>query len=415
MQTIDELVEAADVRAARRVVRETDTDTLRHMAELVEIPAPPFGEEARGEYVLDRFRELGLHDVHRDEAGNVLGTLPGAAEPDAGPVMVAAHLDTVFDEQTDVRLRREGDRWCAPGISDNVRGLAAMLALARGCTEAGVRTRRPLVLVASVGEEGIGDLRGVKHIFRSDGPWLHAAAFLAIDGAGMDRIIDRGVGSRRYHIDVRGEGGHSWSDWGIANPVHAIGNAIAELMRLRLRHTPRTVLSVTRVGGGTSVNAVPQAAWLELDLRSESERALARLDRRVQAIVRRAVGAAARRRRRGTAGLDLDVRSIGQRPAGRTRDETLLLAAAAATRAVGAEPEGTASSTDANVAMALGIPALCVGAGGRAGGMHTTDEWYTNERGPEGIERVLLIVLAAAGLAPSALATPPAPPNGRPG
>jgi tripeptide aminopeptidase len=397
--TVDELTGDTRVQAARRVIRETDADTLRQMAELVEIPAPPFGEAARGDYVLERFRELGLDDVQRDEVGNVLGTLPDAGDPGAPPVLLAAHLDTVFDEHTDVRLRREGDRWCAPGISDNVRGLAALLALARSCKEASLRTQRRLVLVASVGEEGVGDLRGVKHLLRPDGGWRHTGAFLAIDGAGLDRIIDHGVGSRRYHVEVRGEGGHSWSDWGIANPIHAVGNAIAELMRLRLHRTPRTVLSVTRIGGGTSINAVPQAAWLELDLRSESEHALAHLDRRVQATLRAAVSAAARRRRRGTAGLNLDVRSIGERPAGRTQDEALMQAAFAATRAVGAVPEQTASSTDANVAMSLGIPALCVGAGGRAGGMHTTEEWYTNEQGPEGIERVLLIALAAAGLA----------------
>jgi tripeptide aminopeptidase len=402
VSTVQQLIGFARVQSARRVVRETDAETLRQMAELVEIPAPPFGEEARGRYVLQQFRDLGLRDVHRDDAGNVIGMLPDAAEPDAGPVVVAAHLDTVFDEHTDVRLRREGDRWCAPGISDNVRGLAALLAMARGFKQTSVRTRRPLALVASVGEEGIGDLRGMKHLFRPDGPWRRAAAFLAIDGAGLDRIIDRGVGSRRYRATVRGEGGHSWSDWGIANPIHAVGNAVAELMRLRLRRAPRTVLSVTRTGGGTSVNAVPQAAWIEMDLRSESEQALARLDRRVQETLRRAVSAAARRRRRGTAGLDLDVQSIGQRPAGRTQDAALLKAAVAATRAVGGRPDHTASSTDANVPMSLGIPAICVGAGGQAGGMHTLNEWYTNDAGPEGIERVLLIVLATTGVAQTA-------------
>ncbi len=401
MPSVDELIGAASVQSARRVIRETDADTLRQMKVLVEIPAPPFGEAARGDFVLDRFREMGLSDVHRDEVGNVLGTLPHAA-PDAAPVLVAAHLDTVFDEHTDVTLRRDGERLCAPGISDNVRGLAALLAIARALTATSLRTHRPIVLVASVGEEGVGDLRGVKHLFRPDGGWRRAAAFLAVDGAGLDRIIDRGVGSRRYHVDVSGEGGHSWSDWGIANPVHAVGNAVAELVRLRLRRSPRTVLSVTRIGGGTSVNAIPQSAWLELDMRSESEQALARLDRRVQETLHKAVSAAARRRRQGTAGLNLDVRSIGQRPAGEAGDDTLVQAAIAATRAVGASPEHTASSTDANVPMSLGIPALCVGAGGRAGSMHTTDEWYTNEQGPEGIERALLILLSVAGLASTA-------------
>ena len=398
MPTVDELIGFTEVRAARDVLRDTDADTLDDMAELVQIPAPPFGEEARGQRVLERFRALGLADAHRDDVGNVLGTLPGAERPDAPPVLVAAHLDTVFDAHTDVTLHRDGVRWRAPGISDNVRGLAALLAVARACTRSALRTRSPLVLVATVGEEGVGDLRGVKHLFGT-GAWRRAAAFVAVDGAGLDRVIDRGVGSRRYHVDVRGVGGHSWSDWGIANPVHAVGNAVSELMRLRLRRTPRTVLSVTRIGGGTSVNAVPQSAWLELDMRSESERALARLDHRVQQALRRGVAVAARRRRHGTAGLQLVVRPIGTRPAGRTDGGALVDAAVAATRAVGAEPEHTASSTDANVPMSLDIPAICVGAGGYAGAMHTTDEWYENRQGPEGIERLLLIALAMAGLA----------------
>ncbi len=393
-ERVGRLVSDEAVERARRSIRETDERTLADMEAVVVIPAPPFGETERGEWMLGRFESLGLEAVERDEAGNVLGRLPGR-EPDAAPVILSAHLDTVFDEGTDLTVRRDGARIRAPGIADDARGLAAILAIVRALGAAGLVPRRPLALAATVGEEGRGDLRGVKHLFREDGPYRRAAAFMTLDGTGLDRVIDRGVGSRRYRATIRGPGGHSWSDWGLANPVHAVGAATAALAEIRLRSEPRTVLSVTRLGGGTSVNAIPQSAWLELDLRSVSPEVLEAMDERVREAIRRAVAAANRRRKRGTERLELELELIGDRPAGQTEAGALIVEAAdAATRAVGVEPRRAASSTDANVPMALGIPAVGMGAGGRSGGMHTTDEWYENEGGPEGIERALLVALA---------------------
>lgn len=394
---VERLLAHGSVNSAREVIRATDERTIEDMIAATEIPAPPFGEGARGAWMEERFRELGLDEVHVDDVGNVLGRLPAASATDTDPVLVAAHLDTVFPAGTDVTVHRDGPRLRAPGITDDARGLAALLAVARAVTRAGVGPGRPLVLVATVGEEGPGDLRGVKHLFRANGPWRRAAAFITLDGTGTERVIHRGVGSRRYRATVRGPGGHSWSDWGLANPIHAVGAAVASLSGLRLPRSPRTVLSVTRTGGGTSVNAIPQEAWLELDLRSESGATLEDIDARVQETLRREVTAAGRRRRRGTPGLTLDIEHIGDRPAGSTApDRPLVQAAVAATHAVGAEPELVASSTDANVPMALGIPAIGLGVGGASGALHTTQEWYENEQGPPGIERALLVALAAA-------------------
>lgn len=385
------------VARAREVIRSTDATTLDDQVAATEIPAPPGAEAERGAWMAARLGELGLQEIHHDDVGNVLARFPATLDPSADPVLLSAHLDTVFPDGTDVRVRRDGDRLLAPGIADDARGLATLLALARCMGEAGVVPARPLVFVATVGEEGPGDLRGVKHLFRADGPWRRAAAFVTVDGTGLERVIHRGVGSRRYRATVRGPGGHSWSDWGLANPIHAVGAATTALAALRLPRSPRTVLSVTRTGGGTSINAIPQAAWLELDLRSEAADTLATFDARVQEILRREVTAAGRRRRRGSDPLTLDLERIGDRPAGSTPvDAPLVLAAVAATREVGAEPDLASSSTDANVPMALGIPAICLTAGGLSGATHTTEEWYVNEAGAAGVERALLLALAAA-------------------
>lgn len=374
-----------------------DADTLREQVELVAIPSPPFGEEARGAWVMERFRALGLGAVRRDEVGNVLGAWPADAG-EGDPVVVAAHLDTVFPETTDVRPRKQGKRIHAPGITDNCRGLAGMLAVARVLAESGLRPARPVVFAATVGEEGIGDLRGAKHLFRAGAPLRQAAAFIALDGSGMRRIVHRAIGSRRLRVEVDGPGGHSWSDRGAPNPILAIGAAAAEIGTLALPHPGRSALTVARVGGGSSVNAIPEQAWAELDLRSEVAGALAQMEDSVRAILARGVAEQNGARRQGTGPLRLAIRAIGDRPSGETPEShPLVRAAAAVTTGLGAQPELVGSSTDANVPMALGIPSIAIGAGGDSGGIHTLDEWYSNEQGPLGVERALLIVLAAAG------------------
>jgi tripeptide aminopeptidase len=360
--------------------------TVEHMCEATAIPSPSFHEAERGRWFAARLRELDL-ETAVDDVGNVIAITP-AADATAARVVIAAHLDTVFAAGTPLGIRREGTRLKGPGISDNARGLAGVLALARALRAVGWPTRRPLALVGSVGEEGAGDLRGVKHYIAQHRD--RTAAFIALDGAGAARIINAGVGSRRLRVTFRGPGGHSWSDFGAPNAIHACGRAIASLTALRLPDPPRTTLSVGRIGGGTSINTIPAEAWFELDLRSEALDVLQQLESDVRDLLEQARAAE-------SAGLDIEV--FGDRPAGRTsHDDPLVRAALEATRAIGLTPELASSSTDANVAMSAGIPAIAIGAGGDAGGTHTLEEWYDNKGGPAGIERALMVVLDAAGL-----------------
>jgi tripeptide aminopeptidase len=387
-----------DLHPVRAAARRADAAALREQLELAAIPAPPFGEERRGERVLERFREIGLDAPRRDEVGNVLGTLAGSGADEA-PLVVAAHLDTVFAAATDLTPRREGERIYAPGITDNARGLAGMLAVARVLVRARVRPRRPVVFVGTVGEEGPGDLRGVKHLFRAGAPLRRAAAFVALDGSGLRRIVHRAVGSRRLRVEVEGPGGHSWIDHGAPNPIHALGAAVAGVSTLPLPHPGRSALTVARIGGGTSINAIPDAAWMELDLRSEAPGTLGEMEAEVRRVLESAVEAENAARRAGTEPLACRVEVIGDRPSGETPPKSpLVQAAAEVTRGLGIAPELVGSSTDANVPMALGIPSIAIGVGGGSGGIHTVDEWYSNENGALGLERTLLIVLAAAGL-----------------
>ncbi len=388
------------VAEARRLAHAGDEETLADMLELVAIPAPPFGEEERGRRLAERFREIGLLDVVTDAVGNVLGRLPGPASGEASPVLLAAHLDTVFPEETPIRVRREGGRILAPGISDNCRGLAAMLAVGRAMTGAALAPARPVVLVGTVGEEGVGDLRGVKHLFREGAPWRRAEAFISLDGTGLRRIVSRAIASRRLRVVIRGPGGHSWADYGLANPIHALALTAAEIARTSVPHRPRTSLTIGRIGGGTSVNAIPDEAWCEIDIRSEGPAPIDTLEARIRDALSSALSEADAHRRRGTPVLEPDVELIGDRPGGETpADSPLLATARAATLLVGESTELVGSSTDANLPIALGIPAIAMGAGGEAGGTHTTEEWYSNEKGPEGVERALLTVLGVAGLA----------------
>jgi tripeptide aminopeptidase len=395
------LLESPGVQHARARIRALDQATLELQVTLARIPSPPGEEAERGEQVRRLFMERGLADVHADEVGNIHGHLPAAQVLDAGaaPVLVTAHLDTVFPRATDLTPRRENGRILVPGIADNARGLAALLTLAEIMREGALRTRRPVIFIATVGEEGVGDLRGVKHLFRAGADFREAEAFVSLDGSGLRRIVQRAVGSKRLRLRIRGSGGHSWSDWGLANPLHALGAAIAAMREIELATSPRSTLTVARAGGGTSVNAIPAEAWLELDLRSEGRDALAAIEPQVRERVAAAVEGENRGRREGTPALETEWEVIGDRPGGETPEAAALVQAAMqVTRALGAEPELVSSSTDANVPISLGVPAITVGAGGESGGIHTTDEWYSNDGGPTGIERALLLTLAIAGL-----------------
>ena len=396
---LEPLLQHRAVDEARARVHQDDPRTIAEQLELVAIPAPPFGEAERAEAVRERFERYGLADVSTDEVGNVLGWFGASEDRAAPPVVVSAHVDTIFPTGTSVSVRRRGNRIYAPGISDNTRGLAALLALARALTAAGVRTRNPVVFAATVGEEGTGDLRGVKHLFRDPGPWRRTGAFLSLDGPGLRRIVHRAVGSRRWRVVVDGPGGHSWADRGAPNPIHALGRAVAAIHALA---SGNCALSVGRIGGGTSVNAIPEQAWMEIDLRSETAGRVAIIQREMLREIERAIDAENAGPPPESARLTLRVEPIGDRPAGSTpADSDLVRAAVAATRAVGARPELASASTDANVPMALGIPAVTLGAGGEGGNVHTTGEWYANRGGARGIDRALLVALAMAGVLPA--------------
>jgi acetylornithine deacetylase/succinyl-diaminopimelate desuccinylase-like protein len=386
-----------DPRLVSAVAHATATDevTLADQIALTEVPAPPFAEEARAAVMSGLLLEAGLAEVHTDGIGNVLALRPGAA--DVAPVILSAHLDTVFPPETPIDVRRDGDLLEGPGISDDGRGLAVLLAVARALDAGAITTRAPILFAATVGEEGAGDLRGARHLVGPSGAGRDAAAFISIDGAGLDRVVAYGLGSRRFRLRIRGPGGHSWLDWGLANPIHALGRAVASLVALPLPREPVTTLTVARWGGGTSVNAIPQEAWAEVDCRSACDEHL----ERTEAAVRDAVGAAtaAENARAERGALEADVERIGLRPAGATDPEAgLVRAARMATEAVGVDPVLSLSSTDANAAMAVGIPAITLGGGGEAGGAHTTAEWYRNIRGVEGVARALYTVVLSAGM-----------------
>ena len=392
----ERLLATPAVQRARAQLEATDARTLDEQIALTEIPAPPFDESRRGRRMAELMVESGIDMLETDAVGNVIGRAPGSGAwpgPDSPirPIVVSAHLDTVFPAGTDTRVTREGDTLHGPGISDDARGLAALLALARAAD--GIEFSAPILVVATVGEEGAGNLRGVRHLFSRDGLLSGGCAcFFSLDGAGMRRIVNVGLGSLRYRVTVSGPGGHSWVDYGLPNPIHALARALENITRIPLPKRPATTLSIGRWGGGTSVNAIPTEAWVEFEVRSEAEVELSRMDLEIRSILDRVVVPHASEPRGPHLSLAID--TLGRRPAGTTPvHHPLVQAAISATLAVGEHPELGISSTDANLPMSIGVPAITLGVGGEAGQAHTAAEWYRNTRGPEGILRALLALM----------------------
>ncbi len=386
----------------RAAVADLDAGHDRFVQELIaltEIPAPPFKEAERAKVYADKFRAIGLSEVTIDAEGNVTGIRPGT-DPRAKLVAMTAHLDTVFPEGTPIKVKREGTRLSAPGIGDDTRGLAALLAYVRALDAGKVRTRHPILFVGTVGEEGRGDLRGVRHLFTKSAHKDRIAAFFSVDGSGADRVTHGGVGSKRYHVLFKGPGGHSYGAFGIVNPMAAMSGAVSELYKITLPAKPKTTYAASVTGGGTSVNAIPNEVFMDFDMRSEDPAALADLERRFLGIVAGSVAAenAARSTRVGS--ISADPQTVGDRPAGSTpRDAALVRQTAAALTARGFTPSFESSSTDANIPMSLGIPAVTIGAGGTGGRAHALDEWIDVEKGEsvKGLSAGLLALMAAAG------------------
>lgn len=383
-------------RALRFFETNADAITEEHVG-ICSVPASPFGEQARAEYLSRKFLELGLTEVEIDEEGNCLGLIKGSSQTPL--LVVSAHLDTVFSKDTDFTVVRRDNKLFAPGIADDGCGLAALITLAQAIQIEQIPIEGSILFVGTVGEEGEGNLRGVRHLF-GKGRWASQIdTFLSFDGPGLDRITNRALGSRRYRVEVSGPGGHSWGDFGLPNPVHAIGRAVSRLAGYPAPKEPRTTFNVGRIEGGTSINSIPSRASIEVDLRSTAERELQRLDAFFRRAMREAVDEENATRRAGDPLLNLKVDLIGERPTGETRaDSPLVELALEATRMLGFVPRLDQSSTDSNLPISLGIPAITLGAGGTSGCSHSLDEWYDPRDRDLGLKRGLLVVLGIVGL-----------------
>jgi acetylornithine deacetylase/succinyl-diaminopimelate desuccinylase-like protein len=391
-QTPAELLNQPAMRAAVDALKRNEPSLLELQAKVCEIPAPPFHEDARSRELERLFKEAGLKDVRIDRAGNVLGVRPGkAARPN---LVFAAHLDTVFPEGTNVKVTRENGVMKGPGIGDDCRGLAVMLGVIRALDEGHVETPGTITFVADVGEEGLGDLRGMKQLF---GETLKGQIdkFVSVDGTGLG-ITNTGVGSNRYRVTFKGPGGHSYGSFGMANPIQAMGRAIAKIDAFEVPSQPKTTFNVGRVGGGTSVNAIPFDAWMEVDMRSPDPAALKALDTKFHAALNEAVDEENRRwTNRGPVSVSAEL--VGIRPAGQTPKESAIVQTAiAVSHALGIDEVLREGSTDANVPMNLGIPAITISGGGIGAGAHSLNESFDTRESWRGTERALLLAVALA-------------------
>lgn len=393
-QTIATIRADAAYLKACEVMRAEHERTVADIIALTEIPSPPFAEERRASAYLEMLRAHGLEEVSQDEVGNVMGLRRGFGNGDI--LVVAAHLDTVFPAGTDVRVRREGTKLFAPGVGDDTRSLAVNLAFLRAMDAAGIRTRHDILFVGDVGEEGLGDLRGIRHLFAHYPKRERIRAFFTVDSPDVDRIVTGGIGSRRYRVTFRGPGGHSFAAFGLVNPMYAMADAARALAAIKVPREPVTTHCVSVVGGGTSINAIPETVTMEVDLRSASAEQLGRLEKRFLEGVQEAV-AAENAAREGT--IVAELIQVGDRPAGHTPNGVpIARLASAAVAAEGYAPSFEWSSTDANIPMSLGIPALRIGSGGTGGRAHSLEEWIDVEieSSLRGMRASLATILAVA-------------------
>ncbi len=391
-QSPEELMKEPTVRAAMEAARADGPHTLDLQVQVCEIPAPPFHEDKRGLEVKRLFEELHLHDVRIDKAGNVIGVRPGkSAHPN---LVFSAHLDTVFPEGTNVKVTRTGDQMKGPGIGDDCRGLALMLSVIRSLDEGHVETPGTITFVADVGEEGLGDLRVMKSLFfdRLKG---QIDKFISVAGTGLG-ITHIGVGSNRYKVTFKGPGGHSYGAFGMANPIQAMGRAIAKIDAFQVPTKPKTTFNVGRVGGGTSVNAIPFEAWMEVDMRSADVAALKQLDNKFHAAIKEAVEEE-NARWNGRGAVTASAELVGMRPAGQTpKDSPIVQTAMAVSRAMQIDEVLREGSTDSNVPMNLGIPAITISGGGIGMGAHSLNESFDGKDAWRGTQRAILLAVALA-------------------
>jgi acetylornithine deacetylase/succinyl-diaminopimelate desuccinylase-like protein len=401
-QEVARLAAAPEVRSAYNWFRSQEPQLAHWQVEVARIPAPPFGESARAAWLAERFRDLALDDVRTDDVGNVFGVSPGYGKRH---VALSAHIDTVFPAGTPLNIKQQGSRLYGPGVSDNGAGLIALLAMAGVLRAVRLRHAMPFVFIGNVGEEGEGDLRGMRHIFTTP-RWKDAIAYsLILDGAGADTIVAEALGSRRFEVIVRGPGGHSWSDFGTPNPIVVLSRTVEEFSRTPVPASPKTTFNIGVIRGGTSVNSIPESASMRLDLRSTSMTEIDRLERTLRTALDRAIDEETRiaASRSGSArrpqGLNSEVVVIGNRPAGELEPQARILQVMRAVDSqLGNAAQVQRASTDANVPLSLGREAIAIGGGGSGGGAHTLQEWFDCNGRELGLKRILLTLLALAGV-----------------
>lgn len=395
---VSALSQKPEIRKAFSYIETIDSETIRDMIRLTEIPAPTFLEANKAKVYADMLRTAGADSVWMDEVGNVIALRKGKSK--GGKIIVDAHLDTVFPLETDVTVKQRGDTLFAPGITDANRSLSLVVALVKTLYTNNIRTDKDIWFTGTVGEEGLGDLKGMKHLFRDGGKGIDA--FIAIDGGGLEDIVNGGIGSLRYKVAYQGPGGHSYGAFGIGNPHNALAQAVAAFIPKADAFTkegPKTTYSVSVLGGGTSVNSIPFESWMLVDMRSESQERLQGINKLFLESVEEGLRKENSIVRSGNP-LTVSIDKVGDRPSGLASPDSPLIQqvmAAADFMTGGKKPELSAASTNSNVPLSMGIPAVTIGRGGEGGGAHSLDEWFVNREGHKAAQQALLILLMQAG------------------
>jgi tripeptide aminopeptidase len=398
-QEVARLAALPEVRSAVAWFRTNEARLAEYQIEVARVAAPPFGEAARGAWLAERFREIGLRDVDVDSVGNVFAVHPGYG---SRHVALSAHIDTVFPAATPLNIRQQGTRLYGPGVSDNGAGIVALLAIGHALQATKIPHALPFVFIGNVGEEGEGDLRGMRHVFATP-RWSQAIAYsIVVDGAGSDTVVAEALGSRRFEVIVRGPGGHSWSDFGAPNPIIVLARAVDIFTETPVPEFPKTTFNVGVIRGGTSVNSIPESASMRVDLRSTSMVEIDRLEVALRRALERSVKSendvAASRTTRKIQGIQSEVVEIGNRPAGELAADARVFKVIRAVDAyLGNAAQVQRASTDANVPLSQGREAIAIGGGGSGGGAHTLQEWFDCNGRDLGLKRILLTMLALAG------------------
>ncbi len=393
---VDVLMKNSKVKKAFEFIKQIEPETVEEQIKITEIPAPTFEEQERGEYFKKRFAEIGLNNVRVDAVGNVIGERPGAGGKDAPTLVLAAHLDTVFAMDTPLITKRDGTVIKIPGIGDDSRGLTLLLAIAKTLEQYKIETIGNLIFVANVGEEGLGDLKGVRHLFNQElkGKITH---FISIDGTGLG-VTTGAVGSKRYRVTFSGKGGHSYGAFGMANPIHALGRLISKISEFQTPSNPKTTFNVGMIRGGTSVNSIAAEASFDIDMRSVDPQELAKLDAKFKQSAEEALGEE-NKRWNDKGKIALDIKQVGDRPTGNQSQELpLIKLAASANKFMNIENDFGFASTDSNLPISIGIPAITIDGGGKGSGAHSLEEQWDSKDSYIGSQRALLIVLGVVGV-----------------